>query len=109
MPDLLKIQAAGRHLLTLINDLLDLSKIEAGKLELTLETCDAGAIAREVAATVHPLVQKNGNILRLSVPDWNLGSKCVAPFKGLRWPCAIRSAWGVRYPPLQFPANRGLP
>jgi signal transduction histidine kinase len=69
VPDLRKIQAAGRHLLTLINDLLDLSKIEAGKLELTLESCDVSALVREVAATVHPLVKKNGNILRLTCPE----------------------------------------
>ena len=62
-PDLEKIHTAGRHLLALINDILDLSKIEAGKTELYLETFDAGAMLGDVATTVQPLVEKNGNRL----------------------------------------------
>ena len=62
-PDLEKIHTAGRHLLSLINDILDLSKIEAGKTELYLETFDAATMLGEVATTVQPLVEKNGNRL----------------------------------------------
>jgi PAS domain S-box-containing protein len=67
--DLQKIHSAGSHLLTLINDILDLSKIEAGKMELTPETFDVGATIEEVATTVRPLVEKNENdfVLRCDV------------------------------------------
>jgi PAS domain S-box-containing protein len=69
-PDLQKIRAAGRHLLALINDVLDLSKIEAGKMELHLETFELVPAIETVASTVAPLIEKNGNALRLELaPD----------------------------------------
>jgi signal transduction histidine kinase/CheY-like chemotaxis protein len=68
--DLEKINAAGKHLLALINDILDLSKIEAGKMDLYLESFDVADLIDEVASTVHPLVQKNANTLQIQrAPD----------------------------------------
>ena len=65
--DLQKIRSAGRHLLALINDVLDLSKIEAGKMELHLESFEVKPMLDAVAATVAPLIEKNGNLLKLEL------------------------------------------
>jgi signal transduction histidine kinase/CheY-like chemotaxis protein len=73
VPDLKKINAAGRHLLGLINDILDLSKIEAGRMDLYLETFDVHAMVQAVASTVQPLVEKNSNVLRVRC-DAGVGS-----------------------------------
>jgi signal transduction histidine kinase/CheY-like chemotaxis protein/ligand-binding sensor domain-containing protein len=68
IPDLQKIHGAGKHLLGLINDILDLSKIEAGKMTLYLEEFDVAKLVDEVAATVQPLVSKNENRLVVACP-----------------------------------------
>jgi signal transduction histidine kinase len=69
VPDLQKIRNAGNHLLTLINDIIDLSKIEAGKIELHLETFSLEEIIDHVVSTVQPLIQKNHNTLHVRMPE----------------------------------------
>ena len=65
--DLKKIRASGKHLLSLINDLLDLSKIEAGKMTLFVEDIDVPSMVRDVGATIQPLVAKNANRLDIDI------------------------------------------
>jgi signal transduction histidine kinase/CheY-like chemotaxis protein len=67
--DLQRIQGAGRHLLTLINDVLDLSRIEAGRMQLSWEEVDARALLDEVVATARPLVAQNRNRFVVEAPD----------------------------------------
>jgi signal transduction histidine kinase len=64
-----KIHGAAKHLLALINDVLDLSKIESGKMELVLERFDVSAMIRDVVTTIEPLAQKNANRLKVRCPD----------------------------------------
>ncbi len=67
-PDLAKIKAAGRHLLTLINDVLDLSKIEAGKIDLFVEELDVAAVVRDVESTIRPLVERSHSSFDVACP-----------------------------------------
>ncbi|MBE9185417.1 HAMP domain-containing protein [Microcoleus sp. LEGE 07076] len=65
LPDLEKIQTAGKHLLDMISDILDISKIEAGHVTLYLENFDVATMIEEVITTAQPLVEKKGNALAL--------------------------------------------
>jgi PAS domain S-box-containing protein len=81
-PDLERIRAAGRHLLSLINHVLDLSKIEAGRMELFLEAFSVEGLVRDVTATVQPLVEKNGN--RLVIDTDGAGGEARADVTKMR-------------------------
>lgn len=69
VPDLQKIHAAARHQLGLINDILDLAKIEAGRMSLTFEDVDIPRLVNEVVATAMPLAAKNGNQIIVECPS----------------------------------------
>jgi PAS domain S-box-containing protein len=73
VPDLKKVHSSAKHLLALINDVLDLSKIEAGKMDLYLETIEVRPLIDDVVSVVAPLVDKKANVLSIKL-DPELGS-----------------------------------
>jgi len=74
IPDLKRINAAGQHLLELINDVLDLSKIEAGRMDLYVEPFSVLSVVRDVVSIMHPLAEKNQNRLDVYCEDFTMGS-----------------------------------
>lgn len=65
--DLHRIEKSGRHLLNLINEVLDLAKVEAGRVTLDLEAVDVAALVDEAASTVRPIAERYGNVLSVNV------------------------------------------
>jgi PAS domain S-box-containing protein len=63
------VEAGAKHLLSLINDILDVAKIESGKLQLAIESIDAKGVVREVVNSLRPTAEKKGLVLALEVPD----------------------------------------
>ncbi len=73
LQDLNRINAAGQHLLALVTDVLDLSRIESNAVDVVIDTFEVEAFLEHVAATAQPLVHQNGNVLRIE-PRGRLGS-----------------------------------
>jgi signal transduction histidine kinase/pSer/pThr/pTyr-binding forkhead associated (FHA) protein len=69
LSDLKKIHASAKHLLNIIDDILDLSKIESGRMEFYLENFEIRKLVFEVASTIQPLAEKNANQLKVHCPE----------------------------------------
>jgi signal transduction histidine kinase len=68
VPDLQKIHSAGKHLLNVISDVLDLTKVEAGKMELLMENFDVSDLVSDLVSTIRPAIERHCNSLEVKKP-----------------------------------------
>jgi signal transduction histidine kinase len=80
LPDVEKINAAGKHLLGMISEILDLSKLEAGKMEISIDTFHINDVLNEVVTAVRPLLEKNRNAFEFKNTE-DLGTMRADPDK----------------------------
>jgi signal transduction histidine kinase len=80
IPDVEKVNAAGKHLLGMISEILDLSKLEAGKMEISIDTFHLSDVLKEVVTAVTPLMEKNGNAFEFKNSE-DLGTMRADPEK----------------------------
>jgi signal transduction histidine kinase len=86
VPDLQNIRDSGKHLLNLINDILDISKIEAGKMELHPETFDVCSLVQEVVNSLRLAIASNHNIVEVCLaPDLNLMCADLGRVRQILW------------------------
>jgi PAS domain S-box-containing protein len=78
IPDLQNISQAGEHLLGLISDILDITKIEAGQMEIILENFEIQPLIQDLASLIQPLLQKNGNTLQINCAT-EIGTMSASP------------------------------
>lgn len=78
--DLRRINSAGKHLLSLVTEVLDISKIESDRIDLNIQTFDLNALLNDIASTSRPLIVANGNTLEIQAPA-NLGAVSTDPTK----------------------------
>ncbi len=105
--DLNKIHIAGQHLLKLVNEILDLSKIEAGKMELDLKETDLAGLLGEIAESARPATESNGNEFVCTIPP-DLGTAlCDAPkFRNMTGQLLDNAAKFTQNGKIELAANR---
>ncbi len=105
--DLTKIQTAGQHLLKLVNEILDLSKIEAGKMELDLEEIDICELLEDIADNAMPAALKNGNEFNCMISPYLGVSLCdAAKFRNMAGQLLDNAAKFTQSGKVEFIANR---
>jgi signal transduction histidine kinase len=105
--DLSKIHLAGQHLLKLVNEILDLSKIEAGKMELDLQEVDIGELLEEVAASARSAAASNGNEFSSAIPPYLGIALCDAGrFKNMAGQLLDNATKFTQNGKIEFIANR---
>jgi signal transduction histidine kinase len=106
--DLNKIHSAGQHLLKLVNEVLDLSKIEAGKMELDLAETDLAVLLGEIVQAAMPAARKNGNEISCAIADLGTALCDASKFRNMTGQLLDNAAKFTQNGKIEFVAERLL-